>query len=148
MYFVISAVSSFFAAGAFALLFHAPRQTILCSCCIGMVGYLLYVVLAYLGVGALSCYFFGALLMSALCEVAARRFKMPATVFLSSSLVTLVPGYDLYQLMLYLVQNDGSLAAAHGVAALQGVMAIAAATAACSVAFRAMKPRKSKSAAS
>lgn len=143
MYFLISAVSSFFAAGAFALLFHAPRRTVLCSCGIGMAGYLLYVVIGELGAGAVSSYFFGALLMSALSEIAARRYKMPATVFLSSSLVTLVPGYDLFQLMLSLVQNDGSLAASHGVAALQGVMAIAAATAACSVVFRAMKPRKS-----
>lgn len=142
MYFVVSAVSAFFAAGAFALLFHAPRRTVFPSCAIGMAGYLLYVVLAEAGTGAVSCYFFGALLMSALCEMAARRLKMPATVFLSSSLVTLVPGYDLYQLMLSLVQNDGSLAAAHGVAALQGVMAIAAATAVCSVVFRAIKPRK------
>src|SRR5699024_6004152 len=44
-YFAVSAVSAFFGAGAFALLFHAPRRTILPSCLIAALGYLLYVVL-------------------------------------------------------------------------------------------------------
>ena len=140
LYFAVSAVSAFFGAGAFALLFHAPLRTILPSCLIAALGYLLYVVLDAAGNGTVACYFLGGLVMSALCELAARRMKTPATVFLTSSLVTLVPGFDLFQIMLYLAQVDGALAASHAMTALQGVMAIAAATAACTVVFRAVKP--------
>lgn len=140
LYFAVSAVSAFFGAGAFALLFHAPLRTVFPSCLIASVGYLLYVVLDAAGNGTVACYFFSSLVMSALCELAARRMKTPATVFLTSSLVTLVPGFDLFQIMLYLAQGDGALAASHAMTALQGVMSIAAATAACTVVFRAVKP--------
>ena len=67
--------------------------------------------------------------------------RMPSTIFLLTSLVPLVPGYNFYCAMLALVEDDGAQAAASGLEAIQIVAAIAVGAAVTSVCFRALARR-------
>ena len=71
----------------------------------------------------------------------ARLLRLPATIFLLSSLVPLVPGYNFYCAMLALVEDHGRQAAASGMEAIQIVAAIAVGAAVTSGCFRALARR-------
>lgn len=123
----------------FAILLNAPRKTVLPASIIGMLGYALYyILLRELQAGLLFSYFLSTLFITVICEIEARRMRMPSTVFLLSALIPLVPGYDLYKMMLALVENDGASASASGISALLGVASIASAAAVSSAFFRSL----------
>ncbi len=122
----------------FAYLFGAPRRTLLPVSLIAVAGYGAYYALCTLaGVSMIAGYFAGAAVIAALCEISARVYRMPATVFLLCALVPLVPGYDLYSAMLALVENDGMRAASAMMQAVQIIAAIAVGAAAASATVRA-----------
>ena len=68
--------------------------------------------------------------------------RMPATIFLLSALVPLVPGYNFYCAMLALVENNGGEAAAAMLTAVQGVAAIAVGAAVTSCVFRVLTTKE------
>ena len=127
----------------FSLLINAPKRTLVPSALTAMLGYLLYIVLQeFAGFGAMSSYFIASAFMSVLCEIKARLMRMPSTIFLLAALVPLVPGYSIYRAMLFLVEDNGSAAAAMALSAVQGVAAIAVGAVAASVCFRSFNSRK------
>ena len=94
------------------------------------------------GFGTMSAYFLlSTVLVSVVCELLARKMRTPATIFLLSALVPLVPGYNFYLAMLALVENRGAAAAQEGMVAVQIVAAIAVGAAVTSVIFRALAQR-------
>lgn len=130
----------------FSLLLNTPRRTVIPGAIIATLGYLLYLFLLQTQVtSAIFAYFLSAFVGTILCQIAARLMRMPATVFLLSALIPLVPGYDLYSMMLAFVENDGAAAGLHGMAALQGVGAIAVGIAVSSMLLNAFfRSRKGK----
>ena len=123
----------------FCYMLDAPRKTILPTSVIALLSYLIYeLMFAGLGQSAIFSYFFATVVITVICEIVARRMRMPTTVFLLSAMVPLAPGYSIYNAMLCLVQNDGALAAASGMDALQAVGAMAVGAAVTSVCFRAI----------
>ena len=121
----------------FCYMLDAPRKTIFPASVIALASYLIYELMAVgLGQSMIFSYFFATVVITVICEIVARKMRMPTTVFLLSAMVPLAPGYSIYHAMLCLVQNDGALAAASGINALQAVGAMAVGAAVTSVCFR------------
>ncbi|MDO5376904.1 MAG: threonine/serine exporter family protein [Clostridia bacterium] len=134
---LIGCIGAFGGTVGFGFMLNAPRRVVLPSSLTAVLGYLLYDLLfRFAGQSLIFSYFFATVVISVICEIAARVMRMPSTIFLLSALVPLVPGYSFYCAMLALVENDGAAAASHGLMAVQIVAAIAVGAAVTSVAFR------------
>ena len=121
----------------FCYMLDAPRKTIFPASVIALASYLIYELMAVgLGQSLIFSYFFATVVITVICEMVARKMRMPTTVFLLIAMVPLAPGYSIYHAMLCLVQNDGMLAAASGMNALQAVGAMAVGAAVTSMCFR------------
>ncbi len=141
--FVLCALGVFGSSIGFAVLFNAPRKTILPISVIALIGYMVYLALYRLvGMSIIGSYFLGTVVISVLCELEARIMRMPATVFLFCALISLVPGYDFYSAMLSLVEDNGLQAASAMMRAVQKVAAIAVGAAVSPVFMRAVTTRK------
>lgn len=139
---LISAAGAFGGTLGFAFVLNLPRRTILPASLTGMLGFLIYVLLnRYAGQSLIFSYFFATVAVTIVCEMLARLLRLPSTIFLLSSLVPLVPGYNFYCAMLALVEDNGAQAAASGMEAIQIVAAIAVGAAVTSVCFRALARR-------
>lgn len=123
----------------FCYMLDAPRKTILPASVIGLISYLIYELMTVgLGQNMIFSYFFATVVITVICEMVARKMRMPTTVFLLTAMVPLAPGYSIYHAMLCLVQNDGATAASSGLSALQAVGAMAVGAAVTSVCFRSL----------
>ena len=104
----------FFAAALFGLLFRTPVRLIIPASLSAVAGYALSL-WAGAKIGAeWAGIFFGSLLAALAGEWMARRLRAPATIFLTISVIPMVPGAGLYNTMLALVQNRYADAAAAG----------------------------------
>lgn len=118
---IIQIISCSLAAFFFSLLLNQPRNTMVISGLIAGAGYFVFLLV---GQGTAG-YFFASLFIGISCEVCARLMKKVATLFITSSLIPLVPGVGLYRTMRHLVQGEYSLAASSGTETLLGICAIA-----------------------
>lgn len=140
---LLHSVGAFGGALGYACLLNAPMNTVIPASLTGLLGYVLYEVMVYLlGQGVMFSYFMATVVITVLCEIEARCMRMPATIFLLTALVPLVPGYTFYCAMLALVEDNGAAAAAFGLEAVQIVAAIAVGAAVTSVIFRALTMRR------
>lgn len=58
--------------------------------------------------------FFGAVSVGLLGEILARKYKKPATVFITAGIIPLVPGAGMYYTMLAIIEKDFFMAANKG----------------------------------
>ena len=145
---LVSAIGAFGGTMGFCYLLAAPRRTILPASVNGMIGFLIYVILyRYMKQNIMFSHFMATVAVTVMCEMLARVMRLPSTVFLLTSLVPLVPGYNFYAAMLALVEDNGPLAASQLMIAVQIVAAIAVGAAVISVIFRMMAQRKRRRAA-
>jgi len=103
----------------FGALLSAPRKAIVWSAFLGAAGYLAYWLCLQGGLAETAAMFLGALLASIGTQIAARRFKMIATVFVTIAILPMVPGLGLYRAMSALAQgalSTGGAIAAHTMA--------------------------------
>ena len=142
---LISAIGAFGGTAGFCYLLHSPRRTILPASVTGMIGFVIYVILfRHMGQSIMISHFTATVVVTVICEMLARRMRLPSTAFLLTSLVPLVPGYNFYSAMLALVQDNGARAASQAFVAVQIVAAIAVGAAVTSVIFRTLAQRKRK----
>lgn len=126
-------VATFF----FGFLLNAPKKSMPVSALIGGVGYLIYLFFAQEGHGGeILGYFFAGLFMALASEIVARVLHMPATVFITVSIIPLVPGIMLYRTMLHLVEGANAAALSAGIDTLFAAGAIAIAIAFSSLIMR------------
>lgn len=116
---------------ALAMLFRVPKRALLAGMGLGIVAFGVYsLVLSWGGAERLAV-FVGAFSGALLAEILARRMCMAAIVFVTPSLLPLVPGLGVYRTMRLVVQ--GALEEAGALAAdtliLLGLLALAVATA-------------------
>ena len=110
----LTLVGCFAATALFALLFRTPARLILPASLSAVAGYALSL-WAGARLGAeWAGIFFGSLLSALIGEWLARRLRAPATIFLTVSVIPMVPGAGLYNTMLALIQNRYADAAAFG----------------------------------
>ena len=126
----------------YAFLLNAPINTVLPASLTGLLGYVIYeVMINLLGQGMIFSYFVATVIIAVICEIAARKMRMPSTIFLLTALVPLVPGYTFYCVMLGIVEHNGAAVASYGLEAIQIVAVIAVGAAVTSTLFRALTVR-------
>lgn len=106
--------SSLVAGGCFGALLYAPRKAVVWGGVLGAAGYLCYWGILQTGTAETVAMFAGALVASLGAQIAARRLKMIATVFVTIAILPLVPGVGLYRAMSAVAQGQtaGGLAIA------------------------------------
>ncbi len=101
-----SFVYSFLATIAFAVLFQAPKRTLIISGAIGAIGWVVFVYLRqHLEYNSFQANFIATFALALNCELCARIFKQPATVFLIPGIIPLVPGLGMYQGMKQIIDK-------------------------------------------
>ncbi|WP_040206155.1 threonine/serine exporter family protein [Neobacillus jeddahensis] len=99
-------ITSFFATGAFGIIFNAPKESLVKCGLIGMGGWLIYYLLEdYLDnpiVATLAATIFIAVLSQEL----AKFYKTPVIIFSVAGIIPLVPGGLAYDAMRNFVEND------------------------------------------
>ncbi|TVY07076.1 threonine/serine exporter [Paenibacillus cremeus] len=118
-------LTSFVASSAFSILFNVPRKTLLPCGFVGMLGWLLYVLLQELPVGAIMASLAASFFVTVLSQVLAKIYKTPIIVFSVSGVIPLVPGGTAYDAMRNVVENHYDLAVQLGAKAFMISGAIA-----------------------
>jgi len=118
-------VTSFLGTLGFALLLHAPKKSWLPASVIGGVSYTVYIALTGAGSHQAAAMFAAALVGSLLAQFCARKMRMIATIFITLSIVSLVPGLGLYRCMEHLGAGRNALGLQAGVSAMIDIMMIA-----------------------
>ena len=123
---LVVAASSFVAGAGFGALLHAPKKAILWGGLIAIVGYLTYWFMMQESISEIIAMFVAAFAAATFGQLAARKLRMIATVFVTIAILPLVPGLGLYRAMSALGQSDisGGLAIAAKTMALFLIMAI------------------------
>ncbi len=138
-------ITSFVATLGFGVLLHAPKRALLHAALIGAAGYGCAFALQEAGLSGQAALFAGALGASLLAEWAARRMKMAATVFITLSIIPLVPGLALYRAMAFMAQGATDAGLETGVEAMMHILMIALGVGMGSFLFRLKKPHSKKS---
>ena len=111
---------------AFAVLFGVPRKYYLDSGLCGMLGWLLYLILAnHTGLSVANVVFFATVLVTFTAMVLAIVRKCPITVYLICGIFPLVPGAGIFWTTYNLVSEQLGAAVQTGVTALKVTIAIA-----------------------
>ena len=132
-------LSAFVGTLGFALLLHAPRKAWVPASLIGATAYALYWVLDMAaGLSMPLSIFLGALTGSIMAQACARRMRMIATIFITLSIVAMVPGLGLYRCMALLAQGNNAAGLRNGVEAMTTIMMIALGLGVGSFLFRVM----------
>lgn len=117
--------ASFMGTIGFAVLLNAPKKAWIPASMIGALSFALYWILFEIGLPEPFAIFMGAAIGSLLAQLYARRMRMIATIFLTLSIVPMVPGLGLYRCMELLGQGQSGLGARTGVAAMITIVMIA-----------------------
>ena len=126
----------------FAMVFELRRwQHILAASIAGAAGWLVYLLTEDM-MGAAGRNFMATVAVALLAEIFARMFKSPATVFLITGIIPIVPGGGLYYTMDALINGDMALFAQRGVEAASIAGAIAAGSSLVSSVVRILPRRK------
>ena len=142
---IITLFASFIGTLGFALLLHAPKKAWLPASIIGGISYTLYILLMHLGAPQAAAMFAAALVGSLLGQGCARKMRMIATIFITLSIVSLVPGLGLYRCMEYLGAGQSAAGLQAGVSAMIDIMMIALGVGVGSFLFRILaRPRAVK----
>ena len=110
----------------FALWFNVPRDCVL-FCGVGsLVTWLIYAICnTYLGMSNFVATLIGACYVAAFAYIMARIKKMPSTVFLSSTVIPLIPGPNLYYMMYAVTRGDSAMLRSETVVLLETCLGIA-----------------------
>ena len=122
--FLATMLTSFFATLGFGVLLHAPGRALLPASATGMAAHGCYWLLEAFGVSGQAAIFAAAAGAAILAELLARRMKMAATVFVTLSIIPLVPGLSLYRAMAFLAQGQGEAGVELGVSAMLTILMI------------------------
>ncbi len=110
-----------------SFVFRAPKRTRIATGLIGAVCYTGYAALGDAGAPVIVSYFTATFVMAVLCELCAVWLKAPATIFISTAVLALVPGLDLYRTMRFFTFGEYSAGSQTGLSTLMviGTMAMA-----------------------
>lgn len=90
----------------FALVFRVRRDRLLLASLGGVLGWAVYLLSGMVAAQEIPRYFLAAVVVTVYAETLARAVKCPATVFLVSGTVPLIPGGLLYRTMRFFMAED------------------------------------------
>lgn len=105
---------AFFATISFALYFNAPIKSVLPSGLVGGMSWILYYIVLHEFNNKILGVLLAAFLAGLLGETLAVKLKKPATIFITTGVIALVPGAGMYYTMSNLVEENFSKAAIFG----------------------------------
>ena len=123
--FFIQFIAGFVVSIAFAIFFNAPKRSLFTCGLIGAIGWLVQVVANLLLTDVVVSSFLGAVCVGILSTNASRFLKLPATIFIYTGMVPLVPGYGMYNTMQNIVTKNYSVASQVGIETILQAGAIA-----------------------
>ncbi|MFD1851635.1 threonine/serine exporter family protein [Oceanobacillus bengalensis] len=103
-------ITSFIASAGFAILFNAPKNTLIQCGFVGMSGWILYYVLVAGGMDAIPATVLSAMLVAVVSHIFAKTFKTPIIIFNVAGIIPLVPGGVSYNAMRNFVENNYDIA--------------------------------------
>ncbi len=111
---ILHFIFSFLGTVGFAVVFNAPKKSLIYSGLCGGIGWTIYTVLEPLASPA-HANLIAAISVATLGEVFARVNKTPVTAFVIPGILPLVPGFGIYNTMLNLLQNNFELGLSLGI---------------------------------
>lgn len=106
MAYLLQLTTAFTGSLGFALLFHVRREKLLLASLGGLLAWSVYLLMGRFSDQDVIRYFVASVVLTVYAELLARRVKCPATLFLVTAAVPLIPGGSLYHTMQYFMDND------------------------------------------
>ena len=123
---IIQLITAFLGSLGFALLFQLRKGLLIAAAFGGLVNWGAYLLVEPMFDGVFTPCFVAAAVAVLYCEVAARVFKAPVTVFLVPAVVPSVPGSGLFYTMSSIVKKDWAGAKEFGLRTAEFALGIAA----------------------
>ena len=121
----IQFIAGFVVSIAPAIFFNAPKRSLSTCGLIGAIGWLVQVVTNLLLTDVVVSSPLGAVCVGILSTNASRFLKLPATIFIYTGMVPLVPGYGMYNTMQNIVTKNYGVASEVGIETILQAGAIA-----------------------
>lgn len=99
-------VTSFVASAGFAILFNAPKKSLIPCGIVGMLGWMVHLGLVEIAFQLLPATVIASILIGFLSRVCAQVFKKPILIFYVAGIIPLVPGGVAYHAMRAFIEND------------------------------------------
>lgn len=106
MGYIMQLVTAFIGSWGFAMLFHVRKERLLPASLGGLLAWGVYLLMGFVSSQDVVRYFFASVVLTVYAEIMARVVKCPATLFLVTASIPLVPGGSLYKTMQFFMQND------------------------------------------
>lgn len=103
---IIQILMGFIGSFGFAVLYNIRGKRLVMASLGGFLSWTLFVILSQFIDNEPVNYFIVALAISLYAEIMARCLKTPTTIFITTSLIPLIPGGSLYYTMVYAFQSD------------------------------------------
>ena len=104
---IVHLIASFFAAAAFAVLFNAPKKSLIKCGLVGMAGWFVYILLVDYHYDSVFASFIAAFIIAVISQIFAKVYKTPIIIFSISGIIPLVPGGSAYDAMRHFVEGSG-----------------------------------------
>lgn len=99
-------IFSFIATAAFGVLFQAPRRTLMMCGLVGALGWCIYKYTSLqMGFSSFYANLMATIALSFVAETFARMSKEPATIFIATGVIPLVPGLGMYKGMNKIIEH-------------------------------------------
>ncbi|MCM3185279.1 threonine/serine exporter family protein [Priestia megaterium] len=106
MHIVEQIITSFIASAAFGIIFNVPRESLLKSGFVGMIGWLIYYLLTFYGVDEIPSTVASAFFIAIISQIHAKIYRTPIIIFTVAGIIPLVPGGTAYDAMRNFVENN------------------------------------------
>ena len=106
---MIQILAAMIGAFGFGMLFNIRGNKLIAVALGGGLGWTIFLLMQHLGANEAIGYFVASLIVSLNAEIMARLLKAPATIFIATSIIPLVPGASLYYTMAYALGGNSDL---------------------------------------
>lgn len=106
MTYILQLTTAFLGSLGFAVIFHMRRERLLLTSLGGLLAWGMYLLMGFVSDQDVVRYFFASVGLTVYAEMMARVAKCPATLFLITASIPLVPGGSMYRTMQYFMKND------------------------------------------
>ena len=103
---IIQVICAVIVSFGFSFIFHLKRDKLIVASVGGGLTWLFYLLVVHRVNGEFAAYFLATVFATFYAELMARVKKAPATIFVITALIPLIPGGSLYYTMEYLMQKD------------------------------------------
>ncbi len=137
---LLKAIATFISSVGFSIMFNLPKKLLVHAGITGALGFLTYSYFMDVDGDYIIASLFGSLVVGVIGQIFANVTKHPSTLFTIPGIIPLVPGYDLYNAMFYLVEKNTEEAMTYGIKAIFISLAIACGIAISSTVMTRLKP--------